>query len=136
MAHWLIKTEPSSWSWQQQVAAGDKGTFWSGVRNHLAKKHLKEMKAGDEAFFYQSGDERAVVGIVEIIKAYYPDPSDTTGIFGMVDVKALKPLAKPVTLAEIKADPRLKDMVLVKSSRLSVQPVTDAEWKTVLALAK
>ena len=136
MAHWLIKTEPSSWSWQQQLAAGDKGTFWSGVRNHLAKKHLKEMKVGDQAFFYHSGEEKAVVGIVEIIKAYYPDPSDKTGVFGMVDVKAVKPLAKPVTLAEIKADPRLQDMVLVKSSRLSVQPVADVEWRAVLNMAK
>jgi predicted RNA-binding protein with PUA-like domain len=136
MAHWLIKTEPSSWSWQQQLAAGDKGTFWSGVRNHLAKKHLKEMQVGDEAFFYHSGEEKAVVGIVEIIKAYYPDPSDKTGVFGMVDVKAVNPLAKPVTLAEIKADPRLKDMVLVKSSRLSVQPVSHAEWRAVLGMAK
>jgi predicted RNA-binding protein with PUA-like domain len=135
MAHWLMKTEPSSWSWQQQVEAGEKGTFWSGVRNHLAKTHLKEMKVGDKAFFYHSGEEKAVVGIVEIIKAYYPDPSDKTGVFGMVDVKAVKPLAKPVTLAEIKADPRLKEMVLVKSSRLSVQPVTDAEWRAVLAMA-
>jgi predicted RNA-binding protein with PUA-like domain len=92
------------------------------------------MKVGDEAFFYHSGEEKAVVGVVEIIKAYYPDPSDKTGVFGMVDVKALKPLAKPVTLAEIKADPRLKEMVLVKSSRLSVQPVTDAEWRAVLAM--
>jgi predicted RNA-binding protein with PUA-like domain len=136
MAHWLMKSEPSSWSWQQQVEAGDNGTFWSGVRNHLAKKHLKEMNVGDEAFFYHSGEEKAVVGIVEIIKAYYPDPSDKTGVFGMVDVKAVKPLPKPVTLAQIKADPRLKDMVLVKSSRLSVQPVSEAEWKLVLALAR
>jgi len=136
MAHWLMKSEPSSWSWQQQVEAGEKGTFWNGVRNHLAKKHLKEMKVGDQAFFYHSGEEKAVVGIVEIIKGYYPDPLDKTGVFGMVDVKAVKPLAKPVTLADIKADPRLKDMVLVKSSRLSVQPVTDAEWRTVLTMAK
>jgi predicted RNA-binding protein with PUA-like domain len=136
MANWLMKTEPSSWSWQQQVEAGDKGTFWSGVRNHLAKKHLKEMKVGDEAFFYHSGEEKAVVGVVEIIKAYYPDPSDKTRVFGMVDVKAVKPLGKPVTLAQIKGDPRLKDMVLVKSSRLSVQPVTDTEWRAVLTLAK
>jgi len=136
MAHWLMKSEPSSWSWQQQVEAGEKGTFWNGVRNHLAKKHLKEMKVGDQAFFYHSGEEKAVVGIVEIIKGYYPDPLDKTGVFGMVDVKAVKPLAKPVTLAAIKADPRLKDMVLVKSSRLSVQPVTDAEWRTVLTMAK
>ena len=136
MARWLIKTEPSSWSWQQQVEAGEKGTFWSGVRNHLAKKHLKEMKVGDDAFFYHSGEEKAVVGIVEIIKAYYPDPTDKTGVFGMVDVKAVKPLARPVTLAQIKADPRLKDMVLVKISRLSVQPVTEAEWRTVLAMGE
>jgi predicted RNA-binding protein with PUA-like domain len=136
MAHWLMKSEPSSWSWDQQVAAGDKGTFWNGVRNHLAKKHLKEMKVGDQAFFYHSGEEKAVVGIVEIIKVYYPDPSDKTGVFGMVDLKAVKPLATPVTLAEIKADPRLKDMVLVKSSRLSVQPVSDAEWRAVLSMAK
>jgi len=136
MAHWLMKSEPSSWSWQQQVEAGEKGTFWNGVRNHLAKKHLKEMKVGDQAFFYHSGEEKAVVGIVEIIKGYYPDPLDKTGVFGMVDVKAVKSLAKPVTLTEIKADPRLKDMVLVKSSRLSVQPVTDAEWRTVLTMAK
>jgi predicted RNA-binding protein with PUA-like domain len=136
MAHWLMKSEPSSWSWDQQVAAGDKGTFWDGVRNHLAKKHLKAMKVGDQALFYHSGEEKAVVGIVEITKAYYPDPSDKTGVFGMVDVKAVKPLATPVTLAEIKADPRLKDMVLVKSSRLSVQPVTDAEWRAVLTMAR
>ncbi|MBV9393725.1 MAG: EVE domain-containing protein [Methylobacteriaceae bacterium] len=136
MAHWLMKSEPSSWSWDQQVEAGEKGTFWNGVRNHLAKKHLKEMKVGDQAFFYHSGEEKAVVGIVEIIRAYYPDPSDKTGVFGMVDVKAVKPLPKPVTLAQVKADPRLKEMVLVKSSRLSVQPVSEAEWKGVLALAK
>lgn len=136
MAHWLMKTEPSSWSWDQQVEAGEKGTFWNGVRNHLAKKHLKDMNVGDQAFFYHSGEEKAVVGIVEIVKAYYPDPSDKTGVFGMVDVKAVKRLPKPVTLAQIKADPRLKDMVLVKSSRLSVQPVSEAEWKAVLALAK
>jgi predicted RNA-binding protein with PUA-like domain len=136
MAHWLMKSEPSSWSWDQQVAAGDKGTFWDGVRNHLAKKHLKAMKVGDQALFYHSGEEKAVVGIVEITKAYYSDSSDKTGVFGMVDVKAVKPLATPVTLAEIKADPRLKDMVLVKSSRLSVQPVTDAEWRAVLTMAR
>jgi predicted RNA-binding protein with PUA-like domain len=136
VAHWLMKSEPSSWSWDQQVEAGEKGTFWNGVRNHLAKKHLKDMKVGDQAFFYHSGEEKAVVGIVEIIKSYYPDPSDKSGVFGMVDVKALKPLAKPVTLSQIKADPRLKDMVLVKSSRRSVQPVSEAEWKAVLALTK
>ncbi len=136
MAHWLMKTEPSSWSWDQQIDAGEKGTNWSGVRNHLAKKHLQEMQAGDQAFFYHSGEQKAVVGIVEITKTYYPDPSDKTGVFGMVDVKAVKPLGRPVTLAQIKADARLKDMVLVKSSRLSVQPVSDAEWRAVLTMAK
>jgi predicted RNA-binding protein with PUA-like domain len=136
MAHWLMKTEPSSWSWDQQIDAGEKGTNWSGVRNHLAKKHLQEMQAGDQAFFYHSGEQKAVVGIVEITKTYYPDPSDKTGVFGMVDVKAVKPLGRPVTLAQIKADARLKDMVLVKSSRLSVQPVSDAEWRAVLTMGK
>jgi predicted RNA-binding protein with PUA-like domain len=135
MAHWLLKSEPSTWSWDQQVAAGAKGTFWNGVRNHLAKKHLMAMKKGERAFFYHSNDERAIVGIVEIIKEYYPDHTDETGKFGMVDVKAAKPLAKPVTLAQIKAEPRLAEMALVNNSRLSVQPVTDAEWALVMKMA-
>jgi predicted RNA-binding protein with PUA-like domain len=134
MAHWLLKSEPTSWSWDQQVAAGAKGTFWSGVRNHLAKKHLMAMQKGERGFFYHSNEDKAVVGIVEIIKTYYPDPSDESGKFGMVDVKAVKPL-KAVTLAQIKAEPRLAEMVLVNNSRLSVQPVSDAEWKIVLELA-
>lgn len=134
MAHWLLKSEPSSWSWDQQVAAGSKGTFWNGVRNHLAKKHLMAMKKGEQAFFYHSNEDKAIMGVVEITKTYYPDPSDETGKFGMVDVKALKALNKPVALAEIKHEPRLSDMVLVNNSRLSVQPVTDEEWKLVLAL--
>jgi predicted RNA-binding protein with PUA-like domain len=132
MAHWLLKSEPSSWSWDQQVAAGAKGTFWNGVRNHLAKKHLMEMKKGEQAFFYHSNEDKAILGIVEITKTYYPDPTDETGKFGMVDVKALMALKKPVALADIKKEPRLSDMVLVNNSRLSVQPVTDAEWKLVL----
>jgi predicted RNA-binding protein with PUA-like domain len=131
MAYWLLKSEPSSWSWDQQVAAGAKGTFWSGVRNHTAKGHLKAMKRGDQAFFYHSGDDKAVVGIVEVIKEYYPDHTDETGKFGMVDVKAVEALPRPVTLAEIKKDPKLKDMALIKYSRLSVQPVTDEEWRMV-----
>jgi predicted RNA-binding protein with PUA-like domain len=134
MAHWLLKSEPSSWSWDQQLAAGEKGTFWNGVRNHLAKKHLMAMKKGEQAFFYHSNEDKAIMGIVEIAKTYYPDPTDETGKFGMVDVKALKPLKKPVALAEIKQEPRLSDMVLVNNSRLSVQPVTDEEWKLVLAM--
>jgi predicted RNA-binding protein with PUA-like domain len=134
MAHWLLKSEPTSWSWDQQVAAGAKGTFWSGVRNHLAKKHLMAMQKGERGFFYHSNEDKAVVGIVEIIKTYYPDPSDESGKFGMVDVKAVKPL-KAVTLAQIKAEPRLAEMVLVNNSRLSVQPISDVEWKIVLELA-
>lgn len=134
MAHWLLKSEPSSWSWDQQVAAGKDGTFWNGVRNHLAKKHLMAMQVGETGFFYHSNEERAIVGIVEVIRPYYPDPSDASGRFGMVDLRAVAPMPNPVTLAEIKADPRLKDMVLVNNSRLSVQPVTDAEWSIVCAL--
>jgi predicted RNA-binding protein with PUA-like domain len=135
MAHWLVKSEPSSWSWNQQVAAGEKGTFWNGVRNHLAKKHLMEMKKGEQAFFYHSNEDKAIVGIVEIVKTYYPDHTDETGKFGMVDVMAVKPLEKPVTLADIKSEPRLANMVLVNNSRLSVQPVADDEWRVVLEMA-
>ena len=131
MAHWLIKSEPSVWSWTQQVKAGAKGTFWNGVRNHQAKLHLMAMKVGETAFFYHSNEERAVVGIVEIIKPFYPDPTDESGKFGMVDVRASRPFPKPVTLAAVKAEPRLAKMALVVNSRLSVQPVTDAEWKPV-----
>jgi predicted RNA-binding protein with PUA-like domain len=135
MAHWLFKSEPSTWSWSQQVEAGAKGTFWNGVRNHLAKKQLMAMRKGERGFFYHSNEERAIVGIVEVIKEYYPDHTDESGKFGMVDVKAGKALKRPVTLAEIKAEPRLADMVLVSNSRLSVQPVTDAEWAVVLQMA-
>jgi predicted RNA-binding protein with PUA-like domain len=135
MAHWLLKSEPSSWSWDQQVAAGAKGTFWNGVRNHLAKKHLMAMKKGDRAFFYHSNEDKAIVGVVEIIKTYYPDPTDESGVFGMVDVKAVKPLHNPVALAQIKAKPQLAQMVLVNNSRLSVQPVTDKEWDIILEMS-
>jgi predicted RNA-binding protein with PUA-like domain len=135
VAHWLLKSEPSSWSWDQQVKAGAKGTFWNGVRNHSAKLNLMAMKKGDKGFFYHSNEDKAVVGIVEIIKTYYPDHTDESGKFGMVDLKAVKALKKPVTLAEIKAEPRLKDMVLVNNSRLSVQPVSDEEWRVVLEMA-
>jgi predicted RNA-binding protein with PUA-like domain len=131
MAYWLLKSEPSSWSWDEQVAAGAKGTFWSGVRNHTAKNHLMAMKRGDRGFFYRSGDDKAVVGIVEVIKEYYPDHTDKTGKFGMVDVKAVEALPKPVSLTQVKAEPKLKDMTLIKFSRLSVQPVTDEEWRIV-----
>jgi predicted RNA-binding protein with PUA-like domain len=136
MAYWLIKTEPSTWSWADQVAAGNKGTAWEGVRNFQAMRNLKAMKKGDRAFFYHTGDEKRIMGIAEVIGEYRKDPSDKAGTFGLVDVRAVEPLARPVTLAEIRADKRLKDMVLVKVSRLSVQPITAAEWKTVNDLAK
>jgi predicted RNA-binding protein with PUA-like domain len=134
MAHWLVKSEPSSWSFDQQVAAGKKGTSWNGVRNHAAKLNLMAMKLGDEAFFYHSGEGKDIVGVVEVTKLYYPDPTDETGTFGMVDFRAVRALPKPVTLQAIKADKRLANMALVKLSRLSVQPVTDAEWKIVCAM--
>jgi len=134
MAHWLIKSEPNKWSWQMQVDAGAKGTFWNGVRNHVAKQCLMAMKKGEEAFFYHSNIGKEVVGIVKVIKEYYPDDSDATGKFGMCDFAAVKPLKRPVTLQEIKDDARLKDMILVNNSRLSVQPVTDAEWKLICEL--
>ncbi len=133
MAYWLIKSEPSSWSWADQVKAGEKGTNWNGVRNHQAKQNLMAMQIGDKAFFYHSNEGKAIVGIVEIIKPFYPDPTDPTGKFGMVDVRAVKPFKQPVTLDAIKADPRLKDMVLVNNSRLSVQPVAAQEWKIICA---
>jgi len=135
MARWLFKSEPSTWSWEQQVAAGAKGTFWNGVRNHLAKKYLMAMKKGESGFFYHSNDDRAIVGIVEVIKTYYPDDSDETGKFGMVDLKAIKPLKRPISLVEIKGQKALADMVLVNNSRLSVQPVLEAEWRLILTLA-
>ena len=131
MAHWLLKSEPNSWSWQQQVEAGAKGTPWNGVRNHSAKQNLMAMKIGDQAFFYHSGEGKEIVGIVTVTKPYYPDPTDKTGTFGMVDVHADKPLKKPVSLAAVKAEPRLRDMALVKYARLSVQAVAEAEWKLV-----
>jgi predicted RNA-binding protein with PUA-like domain len=131
MAYWLLKSEPSSWSWEEQVAAGAKGTFWSGVRNHAAKNHLMAMKRGDRAFFYHSGEGKEIVGVVEIIKEYYPDPTDQTGKFGMVDVKAVEAVPQPVTLGQVKAEPKLTDMALLKYSRLSVQPVSDEEWRII-----
>jgi predicted RNA-binding protein with PUA-like domain len=131
MAHWLFKSEPSTWSWEQQVAAGEAGTFWNGVRNHGAKLNLMAMKVGERGLFYHSNEGKAVVGIVEVIREYYPDHTDETGRFGMVDVKAVRSLPQPVTLDAIKGEPRLRGMVLVNNSRLSVQPVTDEEWVAV-----
>jgi predicted RNA-binding protein with PUA-like domain len=135
MAKWLVKSEPSSWSFARQEEAGKAGTPWNGVRNHTAKQYLMAMKVGEEAFFYHSNEGKAIVGIVRVSRPYYPDPSDASGKFGMVDFVAVKPLPRPVSLEAIKQEPRLHDMVLVKNSRLSVQPVTDTEWATVLGMA-
>ena len=135
MNYWLIKSEPASWSWDQQVKSGAKGEAWTGVRNHTAKLNLMKMKKGDRAFFYHSGEDKAVVGIAEIVRESYPDPTATPGEpWVVVDVKAATPLKTPVTLAAVRAEPRLKEMALVKLSRLSVQPVTAAEWKRVCEL--
>ena len=134
MAYWLVKSEPGKWSFEDQRAAGAVGTFWNGVRNHSAKRSLMAMRVGEQAFFYHSNEGKAVVGIVEVIRAYYPDHTDVTGKFGMVDVKAVAELPTPVTLEAVKSEPRLAAMALVKHSRLSVQPVTDEEWKLVCAM--
>ncbi|MAE63589.1 MAG: ubiquinol-cytochrome C reductase [Phycisphaeraceae bacterium] len=133
-AYWLFKSEPNTWSWDQHVAAGT--AEWDGVRNHQAKNHMIAMKRGDQGMFYHSGKDKQVVGVVRVAKTYYPDPTDKTGKFGMVDLEVVRTLKSPVTLAQIKAEPRLSDMVLVRNTRLSVQPVEPAEWKIVLAMAK
>lgn len=133
MAYWLVKSEPFKWSWDQMVAAGV--THWDGVRNHQAAKNLKTMKLGDRAFFYHSNEGLAVVGVVEIVREAYPDPSDPAGRFVMVDVKALHPVKIPVTLKQMKSDPLLENMAVARQSRLSVCPVSDAEWARVCELA-
>src|SRR5215471_18638012 len=131
MSYWLLKTEPETYSWDDQVKKGAKDEAWTGVRNFRARDHLKAMKKGDLAFFYHTGDEKQVVGIVEVTREAYTDPTDETQVFKAVDIKAVKPFKKPVTLATVKADKRLKEMVLAKQPRLSVQPVTAEEWKIV-----
>ena len=131
MAYWLFKTEAETWSWDMQKKKGAKGEPWSGVRNYQAANNLKAMKKGERGFFYHSGEERRIVGIVEVIGEYRPDPTDEKGRFGLVDVKAVEDLPTPVTLAEIKADPKLEQMVLVHNSRLSVQPVRPEEWRYI-----
>ena len=131
MAYWLLKTEPDAYSWDEQVKKGGKGDAWTGVRNFAARKNLQAMKKGDRAFFYHTGDEKQVVGIVEIVKEAYKDPTDEKGVFVCVDTKAVEPLKTPVALGAIKAEPKLKSMVLTREPRLSVQAVTDEEWKQV-----
>lgn len=134
MAYWLFKSEPETWSWDAQKKKGARGEPWSGVRNYTAANNMKAMKIGDRGFFYHSGEERRIVGIVEVIGAYGPDPTDESGRFGLVHVKAVADIPKPVSLAAIKSNPKLAEMTLVKFSRLSVQPVSAAEWKIVCAM--
>jgi len=133
MAYWLIKSEPSKYSWEQFVK--DKKTFWDGVRNYAARNNLRAMKKGDQLFYYHSNEGTEIVGIAEVAKEAYQDPTTEDTNWVVVDVKPVKKLKKPVSLAQIKGDKRLADMALVKLSRLSVQPVTDDEWMTVLELA-
>jgi len=131
MAYWLFKSEPSTWSWDDQVAKADAGEEWDGVRNYQARNFMREMKRGERGFFYHSQKEKAVVGIVEVIAEVHPDSSTDDDRWECVDIKAIAPLSNPVTLDQIKADQSLAEMVLVRNSRLSVQPVTEAEWQAI-----
>lgn len=135
MAYWLVKSEPDVFSWDDLVKAGKSGTAWTGVRNHGAKLHLMAMKKGERVLYYHSNADKAVVGIAEVVKTAYPDPTDKAGKAVTVDVKAVEPVKTPVTLAAIKADPRLKDFGLVRQSRLSVVPVSDEQWKMIMKMA-
>jgi predicted RNA-binding protein with PUA-like domain len=132
MAYWLVKSEPDAFSWDQQVA--NKIEPWTGVRNHMAKNNLKAMRKGDRAFFYHSNIGKEIVGVVEVAKEAYPDPSAEKGDWVCVDMKALRPMKRPVTLAELKADPDFADLPLVRFSRLSVAPVSEAHWKRICEL--
>ena len=136
MQYWLLKSEPSTWSWQNQFDRGEQGEGRDGVRNYQASNNMKAMAIGDLAFFYHSVNEKQIVGIVEVCALYHPDPTDASGRFGMVTVKAVKSLHTPVTLADIKADERLQDMALVRQSRLSVTPVSAAQWDIIMDKAQ
>lgn len=136
MGHWLFKSEPSAWSWEQQKAKGAAGEEWDGVRNYQARNFMRQMAVGDLGFFYHSQSEKSVVGIVEVIAASHPDSTSDDARWDCVDIKAVCDMVQPVSLGQIKSDPRLADMALVKSARLSVQPVTEAEWAIVLELGK
>ncbi|SEQ76764.1 Predicted RNA-binding protein, contains PUA-like domain [Faunimonas pinastri] len=131
MAYWLFKSEPFKWSFAMQKAKGDAGQEWDGVRNYQARNFMRAMTVGDRGFFYHSNEGKAVVGVVEVIAEAHPDSTDPTGTWACVDLKAVADLPRPVTLDEVKADPRLQNMVLAGNSRLSVQPVTDEEWRMV-----
>ncbi|WP_299661174.1 EVE domain-containing protein [uncultured Ruegeria sp.] len=136
MAYWLFKSEPSTWSWDQQVAKGDAGEEWDGVRNYQARNFMRQMQIGDRGFFYHSQKEKAIVGVVEVCAEAHPDNTTDDERWECVDIKAIRSFAVPVTLDQIKADERLAEMVLVKNSRLSVQPVSDAEWALICGLGQ
>lgn len=136
MAYWLFKSEPNTWGWDDQVAKGDEGEEWDGVRNYQARNFMREMKLGDRGFFYHSMKEKSVVGIVKVIAEAHPDSTTDDPRWECVDIQAVRPFVKPVTLDQIKAEERLADMVLVRNSRLSVQPVTDAEWQLVCTMGQ
>ncbi len=131
--YWLLKSEPDAWSWDNQVKEG--ASMWDGVRNYQARNNLKEMKKNDLCFFYHSVTERSIVGIVKVVKEYYPDPTDKTGRFVVVDVKAIKKLKKPVSLDQIKENSKLQDIALVKQSRLSVMPLKKTEWNIIIKMS-
>ena len=133
MNYWLLKSEPDAWSWDNQVKEG--ASMWDGVRNYQARNNLKEMKKNDLCFFYHSVTEKSIVGIVKVVKEYYPDPTDKTGRFVVVDVKATKKLKNPVSLDQIKENSKLKDIALVKQSRLSVMPLKKAEWDIIIKMS-
>jgi len=133
MAYWLIKSEPGSWSWTDHVKAGIEP--WDGVRNHQAANYMKAMTVGDQAFFYHSVSEKSVVGVVEVVNEFYPDPTDEKGKFVCVDFKAVAEVKRPVSLSEIKTNPKLENMALLRQSRLSVMPVADDEWQEILRMA-
>ena len=133
MKYWLLKSEPDAWSWDNQVKEG--ASMWDGVRNYQARNNLKEMKKNDLCFFYHSVTERSIVGIVKVVKEYYPDPTDKTGRFVVVDVKATKKLKKPVSLDQIKESSKLKNIALVKQSRLSVMPLKKTEWDIIIKMS-
>lgn len=135
MAYWLVKSEPDVFSWDDLVAAGPKGEPWTGVRNHTAKLHMMAMRLGDQVFFYHSQAGKEIVGVAEVVREAYLDPTDAKGVFQCVDLKAVEPLKRPFTLAQAKADPALAAMSLVTSFRLSVQPVTAAEWDHIRRVA-
>ena len=131
MAYWLFKSEPSTWSWQDQLAKGDAGEEWDGIRNYQARNHMRDMKLRDRGFFYHSQKDKEIVGIVEVCAEIHPDSTTEDDRWECVDIKAVASLATPVTLADVKAEPRLAEMVLVNNTRLSVQPVRAAEWKLI-----